>query len=442
MIALAALPFFSELVKVPLDLRELLTPTTIAIILFLVVLFIMISGSYPAQYLSKLNIIDAIKGGVKSVKRKKWLAVSSVLIQFFISSLLIVSLLVIYAQIDYMKNRPVGFDKDNVIVISRFDNSVNPKLEAIKGELQKLNFVTSVGSSDHQMGGGCSGQVMHKYGESEESAKGINEYRVHPGFCETLQLELLEGRFFRPNDKDKNGLILNEAAVKYFGLNDPIQAQFIMFQEEPLQVIGVVKDFVYDGHSGENIQPLVLAGYSNRASCIYIKILGEWNKDKTAAVAKVFKDLIPDYQLYTTVLEQVYDLKYASEERTFKIISSAAILAIILSFIGMFALSVYHVEKRTKEIGIRKVNGSTSLQILVLILAGILKWVVFAMIPAFLVAIILLDRLLSEFAYHINLSPWYFVVGGLIAIIIATLAISIKSIQAATQNPIESLRYE
>ncbi len=159
-------------------------------------------------------------------------------------------------------------------------------------------------------------------------------------------------------------------------------------------------------------------------------------------LAAVFNKFLPDYKMNTRMVKDIYDNKFHSEERLFNLILSGALLAILLSFIGMFALSVFNVQKRTKEIGLRKVHGSTSLQVLLKVLSDILIWVVWAMIPAFLAAIIVMQFALSHFANRISLSPTYFILGGLIAIFIAALAISFKSIKAATQNPVDSLRYE
>ena len=437
----AALPFFSDLVQTNLTLNEIFDPLSVGLILFFSFIFILIAGSYPAFYLSELNVSDAVKGGIKFIRRRKWLVVASVFVQFFISSLLIVSLLVINAQIRFVKNKDIGFEAQEVITINGFEKDISSKVDAIKEELLKLNFVSTVGSSSHSMGGGCSGQSMHIYGQAEESAKGINEYRVQPGFCETMQLQLLSGRFFKANEQDKNAIILNESGAKYFGLKEPLETSFIMNGDEPLQVIGIVKDFVYS-HSGKKIEPLVMTAYSQRVSNVYLKIIGEWNKEKQNAIASVFMHLLPDYSLNTKKLNDIYLSKFASENRLNKILSSAAFLAIIMSFIGMYAFSIFNVEKRTKEIGIRKVNGSTSQQILWMILKDILKWVVFAMIPAFLVSIIYLNHFLSDYAYHIDLSIWYFLVAALLSIFIAILATSIKSIKAANQNPVVSLRYE
>lgn len=442
LLTLAALPYFSQLMQVHLSFLEILTPQSIiGIILFLIVL-IFVSGSYPANYLSKLSVTDAVKGGVKSLKRKKYLTVSSVLLQFFISIFLIVSLLVVNAQINYMKSIPLGFNAENVICVNGFNQHLGEKANSIKEELKKLNFVQTIGTSVHSMGGGCSGQVVYKYGESEESGKGIDEYRVQAGFCETMQMELVSGRFFRDTQEDKQGIILNESAVKMMGLENPIGQSLMMFSDDPLKIIGVVKDFYYDNNAGQLIQPICLTAYASNVNNFYMKIIGEDSQEKQEALSKVFTKFLPDYKLNTKMVKEIYGRKFREEERFFSLVLSAALLAILLSFIGMFALSVFNVEKRTKEIGLRKVHGSTSLQVLLKVLADILIWVVWAMLPAFLVTIIIMQFALSHFANRISLSPIYFILGGLIAILIATLAISFKSIKAATQNPVESLRYE
>jgi putative ABC transport system permease protein len=257
-----------------------------------------------------------------------------------------------------------------------------------------------------------------------------------------MQLQLLDGRFFRDGQEDKNGIILNESAVKMLGLKNPVGQSMIMFDEDVLKVIGVVKDFYYNENSGKLIQPLCLTVYSNEVNIFYLKIQGEFSKGNREAVAGVFHDFLPDYQFNSFALKDLFARKYIKEERFFRMVFSGTLLAIILSFIGMFALSVYNVERRTKEIGIRKVHGSSSFQVLYKLLSDILIWVVMAMIPAFLVAYIAMRYVLRSFVNKVDLNPIYFLLGGFIALLIAIIAISFKSIKAANQNPVDSLRDE
>lgn len=442
LLAAAGLNYFSRLMQVDLSMTELFTPSGILFIVLFFVILVFLAGSYPAHYLSSINTIDAIKGGTKTLNRKKWLAISSVVLQFFISIFLIVSVIIIHAQISFMKEIPLGFSSNQVIGISGFNERLGAIAKAIKQELEKLTFVQNVGTSSHFMGGGVSGQGIYKFGESEENTKSINQYRVQAGFCESMQFQLVNGRFFRDTPEDKNAIILNEEAVKLMDLKDPIGQNVIMFDEQPLEIIGIVKDFYYNENTGKNIQALCLTAYSDEFNAFYLKIIGDDTKEKREAILNVFIDFLPDNQLNTFALKEVFDRKYQNEERFYQSIFSGTLLAIFLSFIGMIALSVYNVERRTKEIGLRKVHGSTSLQVLMILLSEILIWVFWAMIPAFLAAFISMRFILSNFANRVELSLWYFLFGGAIAFLIGILAISFKSYQAASQNPVECLRYE
>ncbi len=442
LLAQAGISYFSQLMWVNLSFQDIISPSNIAIMFSFLVLLIFLAGSYPAHFLSRLPLIDAVHGGIKSVHRKKWLSVSSVMVQFFISILLIVSLLVLHGQISYMKNIPLGFNPDKVIGISDFNTNIGGKAEAIRQELRKLTFVEQVGSGSHFMGGGVSGQGVYQFGQSEEKSKSINQYRVQAGFCEVMQLQLAAGRFFRDTPEDKSGIILNQTAVKMLGLDDPVGQSLIMHDEEPLKIIGVVEDFYYNENAGQKIEALCLTADSDQVNVFYLKISGEFTKERREAVVKVFNDFLPDYQFSSFLLSDRFAGKYSVEERFFSMVLSGTLLAILLSFIGMFALSGYNVERRTKEIGIRKVHGSTTLQVVGKLMADILIWVIIAMIPAFLVAFIAMRQVLMNFVNQVSLSPLYFIAGGLIALLIATLAILFKTIGAANQNPVESLRDE
>ncbi|MCK9453091.1 MAG: ABC transporter permease [Bacteroidales bacterium] len=442
LLAQAGISYFSNLMWVDLSFQDIITPVNITIMISFLVLLIFLAGSYPAHFLSRLPLIDAVHGGIKSVHRKKWLSVSSVVVQFFISILLIVSLLIFYGQLTYMKNVPLGFNPEKVVGISNFNVPIASKAEAIKQELQKFTFVEQVGSGSHYMGGGVSGQGVYLYGQSEEKSKSINQYRVQPGFCEVMELQLDAGRFFRDTPEDKSAIILNQAAVKMLGINDPVGQSLIMHGDEPLKIIGVVKDFYYNENAGQKIEPLCITVDSYQVNVIYLKITGEFSQERREAVAKVFHDFLPDYQFTSHLLKNVFAGKYVAEERFFSMVLSGAILALLLSFIGMYALSGYNVERRTKEIGIRKVHGSTTFQVAAKLLIDILIWVVIAMIPAFLVAYIAMRQVLADFVNKVSLSPLYFLLGGIIALTIATLAILYKTIAAANQNPVESLRDE
>lgn len=437
----ATIPGFAQVMHVDISFSEIINPISIAIVIGFILLLISITGAYPAIYLSKLNVISAIKGGSKTILRKKWLSILSVLVQFSISIFLIVCLLIINAQLTFLKDVPLGFNAEKVIGITNFDDKIRAKSQSIKDEIEKLPFVVSLGTSLHFMGGGCSGQSIYNYGESEESSKGINEYRVQAGYCETMQLQLLSGRFFNSSEEDKQSIILNQAAVKMMGWDEPV-GKYVVMHTDLLKIIGVVDDFYYNENAGELISPLALTAYSDDVNVFYLKVYGGFSKERQQQLADIFAKFDANYQFNHFELDAVYSMKFSNEDRLLMFLFYGTMLAIFLSFSGMFALSVFNVEKRTKEIGIRKVLGSSSFEVLIRLLRDILKWVLWSMLPAFLISYILMKEWLAGFVNGIDIGIIYFLAGGFIAVVIAVIAISIRSIRAARRNPVESLRYE
>jgi putative ABC transport system permease protein len=435
----AILPDFAHLMNLDLLFEEIQNLPNILLIFAFLLLLIFTTGLYPSFYLSKLQVIKAISGNTR-IERKKWLSVISVLIQFSISIFLITGLIIMNRQVHYLKNIPLGFEVNNIIKIGGFNNKISSNWKAITAELEKLPFVVKTAASDHSMGSGCSGQRIYKYGESAQDAPGINEYRIQAGFCDLMKMELIEGRFFEPYKKDRNNIILNEAAVKMLNISDPVGKKLVM-HDDPMEIVGVVKDFYYY-YSGAPIAAMALTYYSDRVNSIYLKITGDFNLTKRDKVKEIMLKFDPDYKLATRELSDIYKKKFVTEDRLMKLLLYGTILALIISFAGMFALSVFNVEKRTKEIGIRKVLGSTSVEILTRLLMDTIKWVLWSMPVSFLLSFLIMRNWLQEFPNKIDISIIYFFTAGVMALVIAILAVSIKSFQAARRNPVDSLRYE
>ena len=425
---------------VDISFLKLGSPSNIAIILSVLLIMVLITGAYPAFYLSRLKAIDVMKSGIQSVKRKKRLSIISVVIQFAISTFLLTAILIIHSQLNYLKRIPLGFDAGNVYEVYDFKNNVSVNEQSVKEELSKLTFITRIGSAAHFMGGGCSGEGIYRYGESEKEGKSINEYRIREGFGKTLGLQLAEGRFYNGTSNDKRSIILNKAAVKMLGLKNPVGKQMVLF-DAPLEIVGVVKDFYYNQYASEEIAPLVLS-YANEVNVFYLKIPAGFDKEKQKAVEKVFRQFDPDYKLNYLATTAVFNSKFFEIDRLLKLLGIATLIAVILSFMGMFALSVFNVEKRTKEIGVRKVLGSGSAEVVFLLIKDTLKWVLIAMPVPFLLVYIMMNQWLNGFANRVSITPWNFLVSALSVLAIATLAVSIKAMWAARRNPVESLRYE
>jgi len=426
--------------RLKLSFSEIINPEGIFILSSFLIVLIFLTGAYPSEYLSKLPVINAISGNNR-IKRKNRLSIISVLVQFSISVFLIVSLLILNGQLSYLKSVPLGFNSNDIIEINGFDKTIEKSSEAICEELEKLSFVSETAKSTHRMGGGSSGQRIYVFGNSNENAPAINEYRVNGGFCKLMNLELSDGRYFNKTEDDKRSIIINQAAARMLQLSDPVGKQLVM-HNEPLEIIGLANDFYYIGHSGWKIGPLAITAYDNSVNNIYLKTRGDLNKHQKNQISNIFRKFNSDYTFQYSKLEETYKKKFYNEDRLMKLLLYGTLLAIIISFAGMFALSVYNVEKRTKEIGVRKILGSTSSEIVLKLLKDTLKWVIISMPLAFLMSYIVMKEWLKDFANKIDINILYFIIGGVIALLIATIAVSLKTWQASRKNPVDSLRYE
>lgn len=431
-------PFFSRMINLPLTANDMFTPLGIAMIAIVLIVLVLIAGAYPSLHLSKINLVSGLKGKRQNVSHSG-LSKSVVLVQFFITALLISSLIIIKAQIKHMKDVPLGFNAKDVVAIQDFSGQAARNTVSIKNELEKLPFIQSVGISQHRMGGGCSGQSIALLNSPNE--KSVNEYRVMPGFCETMQLRLKEGRFFTDSQSDKKSIVLNEAAAKMLGLQFSPDMR-VLCKGQPVKVAGVVKDFYFNGYAGKSVEPLVLSRVDNYGNIIYLRTLGSFTRENQKQVAGVIKEFDPDYRMSFRSLDDVYAAKFEKDERVFNMVSSGAFLAIVLSFVGMMALSILNVTRRIKEIGIRKVVGGSEAGIMGNLLGETFLLVSVASVFAFVVSYLLMVNWLSNFATKVNIHMSYFLISGLFALIIALFAVGWQSWRAATRNPVEALRYE
>jgi putative ABC transport system permease protein len=439
-VTLFAQPYFGSLMQRSLSVSDFFSFSGIVLIISFLAFIILISGAYPSFYLSRLNLVIAFKGKSNQIARKSKLSMASVLIQFTVTVFLISSLVIIYSQVNYLKHIPLGFSPENIVGISGFSPEMRKKYQSIQEELDRLPFIESTGPSFHYMGGGCSGQGIKVY-EDPGKRLYINEYRVQQGFCETMKLQLLNGRFFTRDGNEEKSIILNEAAVKMMGIKNPV-GSLVQIHEEPMTVIGVVKDFYYTDHSGEQIAPLAITDYSDDMSVFYFRVRDEFTPDKRRQVEAIFKKYDPDFIFSHFLLTNTYLSKFDKEERVMKLVSAGAFLAILISIVGLMALSILNVTRRTKEIGIRKIIGSSETKIMVDLLRETFVLVLISTFIAFIACYLFMQQWLSNFVNKIHLHPGYFLISGLIAMVIAMLTVSWQSWKAATRNPVEALRYE
>ena len=433
-------PAFARLMKSQIELSDMFSLSGILLVLAILTVLILVSGAYPSYYLSKLNLVNALKGKSSKVKRKSTLSRIAVISQFSISVFLISALVIVFAQVNYLKEVPLGFNPENVIGITNLNNEVRRSASSITDDLRQLAFVEDVAFSDHGMGQGSSGQGIRKYGDPG-NLNGVNEYRVHPGFAKTMQLELVDGRYFTNSEADKNAVILNEAAAKMLGPDVKVGSLVQMFKA-PLTVIAIAKDFYYIDHPGASIEPLVLTNKPNNVNNLYVRTKVGTTSAQLAQIDEVIKTYSPELIISKFQLTDVYANKYTNEERMIKLVTTGAGLAIIISFIGLMALSVLNVNRRRKEIGIRKVIGSTETQVVRELLKETFILVLIAIAIAFVGSYFTMEHWLQNFINRVSISPVYFLVSAAFALFIAFMAVGWQSWRAATRNPVEALRYE
>jgi len=363
-------------------------------------------------------------------------------LQLVVTLFLLTFLFGVNKQTHYLKNLSPGFNPNGLVNIYNLNDNIKSRYPAIREQLMTIPEVEGVAASSHTVGGGVSGQGIRLAEVSEDRVQSVNEYRVQPGLCSLLELNLKEGRFFDPERAgDRNGVILNEAAVKMLGLSSAVGRRVVMF-DDPLEVIGVVKDFRYES-AANIVQPLVMTAYSNDMWTIVVRVVQ--NAEMPATLKKIeqtLKSFDEGYILSSRNTLDIYKNYYAVEERLGQLTQLGAVLAILIVMMGIFMLVSQSIARRTKEIGIRKVLGGSTSKMLSLIYSNTLKWTVIAAVIAIPLSYFVLYKWLQNYAVKVSLGWELFMQGILIILILETLITFGQTWRAANRNPVDSLRYE
>ncbi len=441
-LATLLLPQFADLMRRSFPEDIFLSPALVGALAGIFILTVVFSGSYPAFYLSRLKPAAIIKQQDAKMGRRKVVMNLTGGIQLIITLVLLTYLFGINNQIQYMKNLPPGFNPEGLVNIYNLNDNMKRQYPEIRDQLLNIPEVAGVAASGHTIGGGCSGQGIRLAENQADNILAINEYRVQPGLCRLMELELKEGRFFDPDlATDRQSVILNEAAERMLGLTSATGRRVVMFQD-PLEVIGVVKDFHYSS-AANTIQPLVFTAYSGNINNIVVRI--ESHADYATSMKKIgetLRSFDEGYIITTSNTGDIYRSFYAGEERLGKIIRVGAIVAVVIVMMGIFMLVSQSILRRTKEIGIRKVLGGSTTKMLAILYSGTIKWIAIASVIAIPVSYYFLDRWLQDYAVKAPLNWWLFVQGVFIVIVLQTIVTIWQTLRVARRNPVESLRYE
>ncbi|MFP4605679.1 MAG: ABC transporter permease [Bacteroidales bacterium] len=435
---------FGDLMGSELSSQLYTEPQYLGIVLFVVIMVGIAAGYYPAIYLSRFNVLRIFRGGQKSVNQQNKLTVFLVIVQFIIAIFMISAVIIFNQQIKYMKNKDMGFDKSQVLVVRGISSSLRGNYDVVREKLESNPQIEYVTSSQAVPGmAQRSGQTIFEYGQPKSSGISIKENRINYDYIETFGMEIKEGRSFsREYSDEANQFIINERAQRELGLEDPIGKKVSMGFRDG-EIIGVVKDYNYASLKQE-ITPVLLTIYHQEFNKNYysLKLNPGDHASTIEFVEKVLTDVDPGYTMNYFFLDDFINRLYKSEERSRKLVSFGTILSLILAFLGLFALTSFSIVKRTKEIGIRKVMGATQSRIVKLLTSDMLKWIALASVLALPLAYYVMNNWLQDFAYRIDIQFWMLIVSALLAIVVALTTTSVLTIKAANTNPAETLRDE
>jgi putative ABC transport system permease protein len=436
------LPYFNALAGKEIKTEFFSNGTALIALLGVTVLVGLAAGSYPAFVLSALRPALVLKSAAPASKNASWIRRGLVVFQFAISVALIAGTLVVRDQLGFVSNRQLGFDKEQVLVVHRA-SALGQQKEAFKQKLLQNSGVMSASAST-TLPGKLFGRSTYRPSEAPpEKSTPMHEIYVDDDFIQTLGINLLSGRnFSREFATDSSAVILNEAAAKKFGWADPLGQKLIAPGDSLWRgtVIGVVKDFHFESLH-KPIQPLVLL-YQPFYQYFSIRVLPANVAATAQLVETTWKEFAPQQPFEFSFLDQDFDALYRAEQRTGKIFGIFAVLAIFIACLGQFGLAAYMIEKRTKEIGVRKVLGASVAGIAGLLSKDFVKLVLAANLLAWPIAYFAMNKWLQDFAYRIDIGWTVFGLAGGMALVIALLTVSFQALKAALANPVDSLRYE
>ncbi|MCB0371714.1 MAG: ABC transporter permease [Muricauda sp.] len=435
---------FKTLFRTRATFADVTQPSIILLFALTIFCITLIAGGYPALLMSKLSTLRALKGKLNLGKNR--LRNSLIVLQFTIAIILIAGTLVLHGQIEFMRNKDLGYNKEQVVSIplngKKDSNSV---VNLLRDELKGNPDILSVSGADNNLGMGRDGSISRSMMGFDYKGKGVvtSTITVDYDYAKTLDLELVAGRMFdRDFAIDSLSLVINETMAKQLGEEDPLSITIPMDDGVTYSVIGVVKDFNFQEISRE-IQPLTL--FMNKDWDLYyayVKIAPNNVANSFDAIKSAWEKVEPQAEFLGSFLDENVDRTFRREKTMATIITSGSVLGILLSCIGLFAISMLVVAQRTKEIGVRKVIGASISSVALLLTKDFLKLVGIAFVIATPIAWYFLNEWLQNYASHVSLSPLFFLGAGLAATLIAFVTVGTRTVKAASANPVKSLRTE
>jgi putative ABC transport system permease protein len=441
------LPFFNQLTKQSLILNYRDPIVAGGLILFTLMIGLL-SGFYPALTFASFNPIRALKGFAGTTGNRPWLRNGLVIFQFTVCIVMIISTIVVYKQLTFMTNKNLGFAKDQILVIKRPEGLKENKT-AFKNELMKKAGILNVSYTETTPGRGFNGHGQHFAGTPLTENPVIFPLVADEDILQTLDLQLVQGNPFKGQDVKRPKAILNETAVNMLGLKNPLEEKIdagTMGKQE-VDIIGVVKDFHFKSFH-HKVEPLVIYSLDvendpiHRVTYMLVKVNGQDTPATLKYIEDQWKKLAGNYPFEYSFLNEDFNRLFEKESTMAKVYTVFSAISIAISCLGLLGLTSFFATRRTKEIGIRKIVGASLTNITILLSRDFVKWLVISIIIGSAGAWYLMRQWLLNFAYQTEMSWWIFLLAGASIIIIAMFTVSWHLYQAASRNPVETLRYE
>jgi putative ABC transport system permease protein len=447
-LVLLMLPYFNQLSGKEIVLSSLSFSWLLPALLIIVLIVGLLAGSYPAFFLSGFKPIEVLKGKFSTGFKGGWLRSTLVVFQFVISIILIVGTVIIYNQLNYIRSKNLGYNRDQVLVIQNC-YPLNEKAKTFENEIRILPGVQSATMSGFLPTGPyrSDSPLFEDPVPDQNKAVSMQNWVVDENYIPTLGMQILKGRnFSKEFGTDSSAIIINEATAKLLSFTDPLNKNLYYLASletkeiKAYHIIGVVRDFNFNSLR-EQVTPMALF-YGEELGSLALRIHTDNIPHLISQIQDKWKAMASGQPFAYSFMDDDFNATYQAEQRVGKIFISFAILAILIACLGLFGLVTYAAEQRTKEIGVRKVLGATVINIVTLLSKDFLKLVLIASFIAFPIAWFGMNQWLQDFAYRVTLSWWIFLAAAFIAIIIALVTVSLQAIKAAIVNPVKSLRTE
>jgi len=441
LLVMLLIPMFNEITGKQLGLN--LLDFRIVMIFAAIILFTaFLAGSYPAIFISEFKPVQVLKGQLKSGSGAGSFRKALVIFQFSLSIILIVSTTVVFRQMQFMQNRDIGFDRDNVFYIW-MEGDVNKNFNTFRerlGSSPGIETVTASGQLPIEIGNSTSGVQWE--GKDPEERILFSNLNVDYNFIQSMKMEIVEGRPFDPNlVTDSANYIVNQKAMEKFGFKGATAGQDLTMWERKGKIVGVVKDFNF-GSLHSPIEPLIMHINPRWLSCVLVRAKNGETEAALHSAESLWKEYAPGYPFKYSFLNHDWERFYQSEGQRGKVFNTLAVLSIFISCLGLFGLSAFSAERRTKELGIRKVLGATMPGLVQLMNKEFAILVVVSACIGCPVAYYLMSQWLQGYAYHVDVGYLTLLIAAAICLTIAVVTVSYHSLRVAATNPAKSLRYE